>query len=51
VWAVLIPMLTTCRKLAMRLFVVEKTWVNHVKIVMVWGCHFCLFAKGTSCFE
>jgi hypothetical protein len=51
VGVVLIPTMTACKKLAMCLFCGGKKGVNHVKIVMVCGCHFCLFAKGIGGFE
>jgi hypothetical protein len=53
VGAVLIPTLTACRKLAMCNFCGGKK-INHVKIVMVWGCRFCLFLRApvvlSSCY-
>jgi hypothetical protein len=47
---VLIPMLTACRKLAMRLLWWKKG-VNHDKIGMVRGCRFGLFPNGIGGFE
>ncbi len=44
VGVILVPTLTTCRKLAMRLFSGGKKGVDHGKIVVVRGCLFCLIA-------
>jgi hypothetical protein len=46
VGGVLIPMLTICRKRAMRLFCGGKKGIDHGEIDMVRRCLFCLFAAG-----
>jgi hypothetical protein len=51
VGVVLIPTLTACRKLAMRLFCGGKKGVDHGKFDTVRGCQFYLFINSISIFE
>jgi hypothetical protein len=51
VGVVLIPTLTACRKLAMRLFCGEKKGDDYGKIDTVRGCQLCLFTDGIGVFK